>query len=310
MAKEEEILEEAKDGANQINNGSSAAGPSAPAPKASRPPPAPPAGLPNGTVANIHNEFGQPNDCVLLDGLNWWTTDEDIVAAAAQANVPIDIRDVTFAEHKINGKSRGQAFVECHDQDGARRLREWFNGREFQGKQITTVLGSSITGNPYKLIPKEPNSKYGKPDGPPGAPRGPASGGFADRGGRGGGRGGFVPRGRGGYAGGRGGHMGGGYSSGPPGGYQNGPSGGMSNNMGGNASNMGRMGNMGGMNMPGMMPMMNPMMMNPAMMAQMMSAMQGGMGGAAGAGTGAGAGAAGQGNTDEFGRALKRSRQE
>lgn len=64
---------------------------------------------------------------------------------------------------------------------------------------------------------------------------------------------------------------------------------------------------------------MNPMMMNPAMMAQMMSAMQGGMGGAAGAG------AQGEhacwviiglpltfssGNTDEFGRALKRSRQD
>lgn len=29
------------------------------------------------------------------------------MAVAAQANVPIDIRDVTFAEHKINGKSRG-----------------------------------------------------------------------------------------------------------------------------------------------------------------------------------------------------------
>lgn len=97
-------------------------------PKASRPPPAPPAGLPNGTVAHIQNEFGQKDDCVLLDGLNWvststagasrryaqadamvlqWTTDEDLVAVAAQANVPIDIRDVTFAEHKINGKSRG-----------------------------------------------------------------------------------------------------------------------------------------------------------------------------------------------------------
>jgi hypothetical protein len=36
-----------------------------------------------------------------------WTTDEDLVAVAAEANVHIDIRDVTFAEHKINGKSRG-----------------------------------------------------------------------------------------------------------------------------------------------------------------------------------------------------------
>ncbi|KAI5453219.1 hypothetical protein NCC49_006244 [Naganishia albida] len=278
------------------------AGPSAPVPRASRPPPAPPAGLPNGTVANIHNEFGQPDDCVLLDGLNWWTTDEDLVAVAAQANVPIDIRDVTFAEHKINGKSRGQAFVECHDREGASRLKDWFNGREFQGKQITAVLGSSITGNPYKLIPKEPNSKYGKPDGPQGAPRGPSAGGYSDRGGRGGGRGGYVPRGRGG--GGYGGYnRGGAHSGGPP----SGPMGGVGGMSNGPGMGMGR-GGMGGMpgnmpgSMPGMMPMMNPMMMNPAMMAQMMSAMQGGMGGAAGAGA--------SGNTDEFGRALKRSRQD
>jgi hypothetical protein len=45
--------------------------------KASRPPPAPPAGLPNGTVAHIQNEFGQKDDCVLLDGLNWVSAPAD-----------------------------------------------------------------------------------------------------------------------------------------------------------------------------------------------------------------------------------------
>jgi hypothetical protein len=72
----------------------------------------------------------------------------------------------------------------------------------------------------------------------------------------------------------------------------------------------------------GISAMMNPMMMNPAMMAQMMSAMQGG-GGMGGAGGAAGQGKLSSvarhsqadisdaaGNTDEFGRALKRSRQD
>lgn len=46
---------------------------------------------------------------ITISELNWWTTDDDIRGYARQAHCEEELKDVTFSEHKVNGKSKGYA---------------------------------------------------------------------------------------------------------------------------------------------------------------------------------------------------------
>lgn len=55
---------------------------------------------------------GRPVDnaattAIMISELNWWTTDDDIRGWARAAEAENEIKDLTFSEHKINGKSKG-----------------------------------------------------------------------------------------------------------------------------------------------------------------------------------------------------------
>lgn len=44
---------------------------------------------------------------LLISELHWWNTDDDIRGWVNQAQVEDELKEITFSEHKVNGKSKG-----------------------------------------------------------------------------------------------------------------------------------------------------------------------------------------------------------
>ncbi|KAI3330686.1 hypothetical protein F4824DRAFT_478057 [Ustulina deusta] len=188
-------------------------------------------------------------NCLLLSDLNWWTTDDDIRGWVTHASCEDELKDITFSEHKVNGKSKGQAYLEFSSQQAATAAKHQIEsagseGTQPGGKKHNVIYSSPVT-NPFRTLPKDAPAR-GKDNS---VSRGGVSGSFNERGG-----GNF--RGRGNFNGPRGGfnrnfaggNMG---SGGGGGGFHN------NNNMGGGGggggfgNNMGGGGNFGFGNMPG-----------------------------------------------------------
>ncbi|KAA8576032.1 hypothetical protein EYC84_006195 [Monilinia fructicola] len=215
---------------------------------------------------------------LLISELHWWNTDDDI----------------------LNGKSKGQAYVEFTSQQAAtaakRKIDAFGEGQQYVKKQTVTYHNPNV--NPFRTLPKDAPARATKEgqnnrssSGPGGYNSERGNHGAGNFGGNFRGRGGGYNSSRGGMNNnmnqgnfnrnfsGAGGAMGGGFNSPMGGGFQGNPMGGP----GGMRGGRGGMGNgmmggmpMGGMPMGGMGGMGMPM--NMGNMAQMGGAMQGGNG--------------------------------
>ena len=198
---------------------------------------------------------------LMLDDLHWWTSEDDVRGWLNEADTEDDLLEISFNEHKVNGKSKGQAYVSFDSPQAstAAKLSIQQHTETLHSSRNFSVTFASSSHNPYKTMPKDAPARA-KED---------RSSAYNNRGG--------YPRGDSPSYRGRGrGYERGGYNnrnySGPAGGYNNGAvqnnMGMMNNNFGFNRGGMGNMrGHAGGMrggrggNMNNMMPMgFNPML--------------------------------------------------
>ncbi|KAK9465012.1 hypothetical protein V1512DRAFT_277886 [Lipomyces arxii] len=82
--------------------------------------------------------------------LGWWITEEEVRGWAAEAGVEFELKDVTFNEHKANGKSRGAVFMEFISPQAATAVKHLLS----QSHRYN-VSYFNPKSNPFKMIPKD-----------------------------------------------------------------------------------------------------------------------------------------------------------
>ncbi|KAL4884736.1 hypothetical protein BJY04DRAFT_169917 [Aspergillus karnatakaensis] len=94
---------------------------------------------------------------LLISELNWWTTDDDIRGWVREAGCEGELKDVTFSEHKVNGKSKGQAFLEFTSLPASSATKHQIESLATSGQsgRKYVVSYTSPMPNPFRTLPKD-----------------------------------------------------------------------------------------------------------------------------------------------------------
>ncbi|KAI9894920.1 MAG: hypothetical protein M1814_000140 [Vezdaea aestivalis] len=94
---------------------------------------------------------------LLIQDLHWWQTDDDIRGWINQTHCEDELRDITFSEHKVNGKSKGQAFVEFISAQAStavkQKIESFGSGEQYAKKHAVSF--TNPVNNPFRTLPKD-----------------------------------------------------------------------------------------------------------------------------------------------------------
>ncbi|KAF2691593.1 hypothetical protein K458DRAFT_2958 [Lentithecium fluviatile CBS 122367] len=94
---------------------------------------------------------------LMINDLNWWISEEDIRGWANQGRCEDELNEVTFNEHKVNGKSKGQVYVQLQSPQAATALKHQIEALyqdQAHAKKPTAIFNPPHV-NPFKTLPKD-----------------------------------------------------------------------------------------------------------------------------------------------------------
>ncbi|KAG2172903.1 hypothetical protein INT43_000253 [Umbelopsis isabellina] len=109
------------------------------------------------SMSQLRGRESNPTNALYVGELDWWVTDEDLKEPIMNVGIGAELREITFYEHKVNGKSRGIAFLQFTTEEASTRAKAALEQNEFSGKLPVVTFTSAQ--NPFKHTPKEPVPK-------------------------------------------------------------------------------------------------------------------------------------------------------
>ncbi|KAG1146436.1 hypothetical protein G6F38_004936 [Rhizopus arrhizus] len=109
------------------------------------------------SLTQLRGISNQPTNSIYLGELHWYTTDKDVQEPLRKTNLIEHLKEMSFFEYKMNGKSKGIVFLEFSNEEYATYAKELFEKIEFDHKRVYALF--TTAPNPFKHLPKESSSK-------------------------------------------------------------------------------------------------------------------------------------------------------